>query len=63
MTRLARAFLAARAALGLALVLAQLIAMQLGSPAPHWMIALCLAYAIQALAALLRLLPERIKVF
>ncbi len=50
MSRLSRAFLAARAALGLALVFAQLIALQLGSPAPHWTIALCLAYAIQALA-------------
>lgn len=48
--RLYRAFLAARAALGVALVATQLSAGLLGSPASHWTIALCSLYALQALA-------------
>ncbi len=54
--RLYRAFLAARAALGLVLVAALLVAGMLGSPnSGHWPTLLCMAYAIQALA--LWLLP------
>lgn len=48
--RLYRAFLAARAALGLALIATQLSAGLLGSPASRWTIALCGLYAVQALA-------------
>ena len=48
--RLYRAFLAARAALGLALVATQLLASFLGATAPHWTTALSLFYAAQALA-------------
>ena len=55
-TRLYRAFLAARAALGLALVATQLIAALLGAQAPHWTLLLCLAYAAEAMA--LWLLPR-----
>jgi two-component system sensor histidine kinase PilS (NtrC family) len=55
-TRLYRAFLAARAALGLALVATQLISGALGSALPLWTTALCLLYAAQALA--LWLLPR-----
>jgi len=54
--RLYRSFLAARAALGLALVAAQVIAGILGAPAQQWTVALCIAYATQALA--LWLLPR-----
>jgi len=54
--RLYRAFLAARAALGLALVATQLLADLLGATAPHWTTALSLFYATQALA--LWLLPR-----
>ena len=54
--RLYRAFLAARAALGLALVAAQLIAGLLGAQPLHWTVALCMAYAAQALT--LWLLPR-----
>jgi len=54
--RLYRAFLAARAALGLALVATQLIAAMLGAQAPHWTMLLCLAYAAEALT--LWLLPR-----
>jgi len=54
--RLYGAFLAARAALGLVLVAALLVAGMLGSPnSGHWPTLLCMAYAIQALA--LWLLP------
>ncbi len=54
--RLYRAFLAARAALGLALVSTQLLAGLLGATAPHWTTALSLFYTAQALA--LWLLPR-----
>ena len=54
--RLYRAFLAARAALGLALVSTQLLAGWLGATAPHWTTALSLFYTAQALA--LWLLPR-----
>ena len=54
--RLYRAFLAARAALGLALLSTQLLAGMLGSTAPHWTTALSLFYTAQALA--LWLLPR-----
>ncbi|MDC8784223.1 sensor histidine kinase [Roseateles koreensis] len=46
--RLYRAFLGARAALGWALVVTQLIAGWLGALGPHWTIALCGLYAVQA---------------
>ncbi|MCV2361394.1 histidine kinase [Paucibacter sp. TC2R-5] len=55
-TRLYRAFLAARAALGLALVATQLIAGLLGSAVPLWTNVLCVLYATQAVA--LWLLPR-----
>ncbi|MCV2354402.1 histidine kinase [Paucibacter sp. B2R-40] len=55
-TRLYRAFLAARAALGLALVATQLIAGLLGSAVPLWTNILCVLYATQALT--LWLLPR-----
>lgn len=55
-TRLYRAFLAARAALGLALIATQLIAALLGARAPLWTLLLCLVYAAEALA--LWLLPR-----
>ena len=48
--RLHRAFLAARAALGLALVATQVLASLLGAAAPHGTTALSLFYAAQALA-------------
>ncbi|MCV2420297.1 sensor histidine kinase [Paucibacter sp. DJ2R-2] len=54
--RLYRAFLAARAALGLVLVATQVIAGFLGSPPPRWTLGLCLLYAAEALA--LWLLPR-----
>ncbi|MEJ6008184.1 HAMP domain-containing sensor histidine kinase [Paucibacter sp. AS339] len=54
--RLHRSFLAARAALGVALVATQLIAAWLGTSAPLAPILLCLAYAAHALA--LWLLPR-----
>jgi len=54
--RLYRAFLASRAALGLALVATQLIATLLGSPTPRWTLVLCILYAAQALS--LWLLPR-----
>ena len=55
-TRLYRAFLAARAALGLALVATQLIAGVLGSALPLWTSVLCALYAAQAFT--LWLLPR-----
>ncbi len=55
-TRMYRAFLAARAALGLALVATQLIAGLLGSTLPLWTTVLCLLYAAQAVT--LWLLPR-----
>lgn len=48
--RLYRAFLAARAALGLALLATQLLAGILGVSTPHWTITLSLIYTAQALA-------------
>ncbi|HEY4081340.1 MAG TPA: ATP-binding protein [Burkholderiaceae bacterium] len=49
--RMYRAFLGARAALGLVLVAALLVAGMLGSPnSGHWPTLLCVAYAIQAAA-------------
>jgi two-component system sensor histidine kinase PilS (NtrC family) len=49
--RLYRAFLGARAALGLVLVAAMLVAGLLGSPnSGHWPMLLCIAYAVQASA-------------
>jgi len=48
--RLFRAFLLARAALGVALVLALLGAGMLGAPAPRWTVVLVLGYAAQALS-------------
>lgn len=48
--RMYRAFLAARAALGLVLVATQVIAGLLGSPPPRWTVGLCLLYAAEALA-------------
>ena len=55
-SRLYRAFLAARAALGLVLVATQVIAGLLGAPPPRWTLGLCLLYAAEALA--LWLLPR-----
>lgn len=55
-SRLYRAFLAARAALGLVLVATQVIAGLLGASPPRWTLALCLLYAAEALA--LWLLPR-----
>lgn len=54
--RLYRAFLAARVALGLALVATQLLAALLGTAAPPWTAALSLLYTAEALA--LWLLPR-----
>ncbi|MGN6830305.1 sensor histidine kinase [Paucibacter sp. M5-1] len=54
--RLYRAFLAARAALGLALVGAQALAALLGSTTPFWTLALSGVYALEAVA--LWLLPR-----
>ncbi len=54
--RLYRAFLSARAALGMALVAAQLISSALSTPAPHTTLVLCAAYAVAAIA--LWLLPR-----
>jgi two-component system sensor histidine kinase PilS (NtrC family) len=49
--RIFRTYLTARAALGLALVLAQLMVDLFGSQRPGWLAALCCAYALQAVAA------------
>ncbi|MBB4845304.1 two-component system sensor histidine kinase PilS (NtrC family) [Paucibacter oligotrophus] len=47
--RLYRAFLGARAALGLALVATQTIGGLLGAPAPPWTLVVCMLYAVQAM--------------
>lgn len=47
--RLYKAFLGARAALGLALVATQSIAGLLGASAPHWTLVMCVLYAVQAM--------------
>ncbi|WP_083748544.1 PAS domain-containing sensor histidine kinase [Pelomonas sp. KK5] len=47
--RLFRAFLLARAALGVALVFALLVAGRFGAPAPRWNVVLVIGYAVQAL--------------